>query len=382
MSFNVKFKVNENLEVVESALENMMVIELIWNFKKKFGLKEDNKASFSFNSEIIKADSTKRLKDLGIGKNSVINVKTEKPLDYKPENTENSKILHNNYINMDMNMNNYGNMNMIQSSCFSIMFSINGIYSGSMYVDENMLFREVVSHFYNYYPNKNENEAIFFYKLKPIKSDSTKKLKELGIKNMSIIEFITNTSYNSFNFNYENMGMNPHPFIGLQNYENMNIGSKDENINIVFNYKIVLEANKNTTFSDLSKRFCSQVDVLDRIPKFYLGSQKIKSTDNQTLSQLNIYNNSEIFVLLEKEKYLNVFFCYEGKTICVGATKNTRFSELCKKFCLLAGIRDIDPRYIVNSHLVQKTENRTLAELNIGNQKTIEVLLNAEVIGG
>ena len=78
-------------------------------------------------------------------------------------------------------------------SGFSIVFSLNGLYAGSMYVTENMLFSEVASLFFQYFPMVHENETTFFYDLNPIKSDSTKKLKELGIKNMSKIEVKTNT---------------------------------------------------------------------------------------------------------------------------------------------------------------------------------------------
>jgi len=275
MSINVKFKINGNLEVNESALEQMMFAELVYNFSQKVGLKEEHKPSFTFNSEIIKMESLRILKDLGIKQNSVINVKTVKPLDYKPENTENSKNLQNNNIG-NMNMNNYGNMYMNQnmSSGFFIMFSLNGVYAGSMYVTENMLFSEVVSHFSKYYPIKYENEVFFFYNLNQIKSDSTKKLKELGIKNMSIIDVKTTPINDLFNFNYGSMGMNHYPFIGIQNYQNMSIGSMNEKIKIVFNYKIDLEANKDTTFSDLSKRFCSEVNSLLKAPTYYLGLRK------------------------------------------------------------------------------------------------------------
>ena len=392
MSFNVKFIINGNLEVNESASDNLMFAELIYKFSQKVGLKEEHKAAFIFNSDKIKADSIRTLKDIGIEENSVINVKTKRPLDYKPKNIENSKNLQNNYIDMGMNMNhygnmymnqnmnNYGNMNMNQnmSSGFFIMFSLNGVYAGSMYVTENMLFSEVVSHFSKYYPIRYENEVIFFYNLNPIKSDSNKKLKELGIKNMSIIDIKTKAPINDlFNYNYGNMGMNHYPFIGLQNYENMN-----EKIKIVFNYKIDFEANKDTKFSDLSKRFCSEVDLLLKAHTYYLGSQKIKSTENQTLSQLNIYNNSEISVLTEDKDILNVFFFFEGKTINVQATKNTKFSELSEKFCLLADISDKHPKFLINSFPVHSTDNRTLAELNISNQSKIDVVFEGEIIGG
>ncbi len=47
MSFIVKFKVNEILEISESASENMMLSKLVYNILvKRFLLKEENKVSF------------------------------------------------------------------------------------------------------------------------------------------------------------------------------------------------------------------------------------------------------------------------------------------------------------------------------------------------
>ena len=206
--FDVRFKVNENFEVRIPAIDNMMFAELTYIFGQKVGLKEEHQASFTFNFDPIKPDSMKMLKDLGIKENSIINVKTEKPLNYKPEN----------FISMGMNMNN----------------------PGRMYMNPNMS-------------------------------------------------------------NFGNMGMNPFQNMGLQNFWNMNNGSMNENIQIVFNYKNLLQANINTPFSEISKRFCSQSGILNKEPIYYLGSRKIDSTDNQTLRQLNI-NLLHLEILLFKDK--------------------------------------------------------------------------------
>ena len=75
MSVDIKFKVNDNFEVNVSGLDSMMFGELVYNFGQMVGLKEDNKATFTFNSVIIKADSQRKLTDIGITSNSVINLK-------------------------------------------------------------------------------------------------------------------------------------------------------------------------------------------------------------------------------------------------------------------------------------------------------------------
>ena len=173
MSFNVKFLITGNVVVNMPATDDMMFAELSYNFGQKVGLKEDNKVSFIFNSIQIKADSMRKLKEIGIVENSVIYVNSSKPLFYQPENTENSKIPQNNFIGMGMNMNNSGNMYMNQNmnnfgnmninanmnvgnmnmgpnmkSGFIIIFNLNGEQKINMYVTENMMFCEVVLNFY------------------------------------------------------------------------------------------------------------------------------------------------------------------------------------------------------------------------------------------
>ena len=406
MSFNVKFQINGNLVVDMSAKENMMFAELAYYFSQKVGLKDDNKASFTFNSIFIKVDSMKTLNELGIVENSVIYVKTEKPLDYKPENY---KIQENNFINMGMNMNNSGNMNMNTNmynfgnyfnpmnvrnmnmnpgmkSNFFISFSLNGAPVASMFVNENMMFCEVSQKFYENFDIKNKNEVTFFYNKQQIKSESCKTLKEIGMQNMSIIEIKTKTPINNPNNpNYKNMGNNPSSNIGLQNNGNMNIGNMNESIQIVFNYKILLQANKDTPFSELSKRFCSQAGILNKDPILLFRGSKIELTDNHTLRQLNIQNNSEIQVLLpydDKEEYINIRFNSGGRTINVQATKNTQFSDLCKRYCSRAGILNKDPIYLFNSCAIKANETRTLAQLNISDESTIDVVLFLDDVMG
>ena len=138
MSFNVKFKINDNLEVTECGLDNMMFAEFIYNLSQKVGLKEEHKPTFTFNSEILKMDSMRKLSEIGITSNSVINVKTEKPLDYKPQNTGNSEAPQNNSASTGTNMN-AGNMNMNQN-----------MYAGAMNMNQNMYEPKYVCWKYEY----------------------------------------------------------------------------------------------------------------------------------------------------------------------------------------------------------------------------------------
>ena len=288
MSFIVKFKVNEKFEVGVPGNENMMFVELNYNFSEIVGLKEEHKASFEFNSLPIKPNSMRKLKEIGIKDNSIIKVKTEKPLDYKPkQDTGSFHIPQNNFQDMGMNMNMNPNM-----------------YFGNMSMNQNMN-----------------------------------------------------------NFGFMNM------------------------IQIVFNYsgnKTTLQANINTPFSELSRRFCSLAGITNKYPSYFLGSRKILSNDNQTLSELYIQNNSEISVLLssdENEEYLNIRFNCQGKIIDVAAKKNTKFCDLNERFLIKAGFSGREPVFIINSRKIESTEDRTLAELNINSRTRIEVVFTSEVIG-
>ena len=320
-SFKVKFKINNNAEVSMKASKEMMIAELVLKFTVKVGLKEEHKASFFFNSNQIKVDSCKLIKDIGIKDNSVIQVKTEKPFDYKPvktfdeetektEKKESSDFPQNNFGNMYPNMNYFG-----------------GMYPG-------------MNNFGNMYPGMN---------------------------------------------NFGNM------YPGMNNFGSMYPGMNNfgnNMIQIIFNYsgkRIPILINRDTPFSDLSREFCSQADIQNKFPTYFIGSRKILSTDSQTLSQLYLHNNSEISVSLssaENEEYLILFFLFHGKIITYHEAKKTKFCDLSKKICIKAGIEeDSIPSFFYNSKFIESNNTSTLEELKILNQSKIEVVLRNKIIG-
>ena len=269
-------------------------------------------------------------------------------------------------------------------SGFNIAFTLNGNFFANMHVSEDMMFCEVVKNFFRQVPLKEENEAKFFFNSNEIKSDSARNLKELGVTNMSIIEVKTKTPIN-IPFSQNSMGMNYFQPMGYMGMNNFMGGMNEEVINIKFNYSgssIPIQAKKNEAFSNISQKFCMKAGIRNNeFPTYFLGSRKIDSNDNQTLSQLYIPNNSEISVLLSKEKYMNIIFCCQGKFINCQGTKKTKFSELCKKFCDKAGIQDRTPTFLVNSMRVELDETRTLDQLRIVDKSRIEVVFIHEIIG-
>jgi len=109
-------------------------------------------------------------------------------------------------------------------------------------------------------------------------------------------------------------------------------------------------------------------------PYSYMGQQNYENKND-------ILNHST-----DKDKdtsdNLNIIFVFKNKYFNVQATKYTKFSELSRKFCSIADIEDERLNYLVNSHILKPDDNRTLDELDIKNNRKIEVLIIHSIIGG
>ena len=305
------------------------------------------------------------------------------------------------------------------ASIITIFFKNNGNILGRMLMAEDKMFCELVENFSKDFALKKEDEANFFLDSKEIKSSSKKALKELGIKGNSIIDVKTKTPINNpfisqplmemnpnpiMGMNPNSlmgmnpnpfmgmnpnpiigmnpnpfMGMNPYPFMGMNHFNNMY--NKDKNIQIIFAYYlgnvITLQANIDTSFSELSKRFCKEAGIQDNNLVYNSDFGDILPTDNRSLSQLYIHNNSLIFVSFN----IIIIFCHHGKHTLVQTTKETKFSDLCEIFLNITGIQDEDPVYIYHANKIESTDCRTLAELKMDHQSKIDVIFCSEVIG-
>ena len=85
---------------------------------------------------------------------------------------------------------------------FNVMLKLNG-HVETIYVNENMMFCELT---FIYCRNHNLENPTFYYQSKSIKPDSCRTLKELEIRNMSLIEVETN-SFNNNMFQKGNSNM-------------------------------------------------------------------------------------------------------------------------------------------------------------------------------
>ena len=78
---------------------------------------------------------------------------------------------------------------------------------------------------------------------------------------------------------------------------------------------------------------------------------------------------------------LNLIFNSQGSKIAIQAKKDARFCEVATKFANKAGVLDKEISFIIFSESVKKDCTKTLEELKLKNNNTIEVIFNAEVIG-
>ena len=336
----VSFTANGKPAGSMSVNENMMFAELATKFCENFGLKEDNKPTFSFNSKEIKSESTRTLKELGITPMAAIHVKTPKDFNM-------------NIFNVNTG-NNAGNMGNFQMNNNQFM----GNFGNAGY--------------YGYYQNMNPA----YFQMNP-----------MYYPKMNMNQFQTNpnqvipnpTNPNPTNPNQATITTNP----------NANSGN-GEFLNITFYYKgahIQIQSTSNARFCDLyTNKFIVKAGSPPKPPSFYLNGVRIDSTETKTLKELNIGDKAMIQANEDGKSndnsgFLNIIFICQGKTFPVQATSNDRMCDVSKKFCNKGGFMDKDPAFIVNSKRIESNETKTLKELNINNQARIDVVFTSEVIG-
>ena len=173
----------------------------------------------------------------------------------------------------------------MQNAGFNIIFSLNGNFIGNMFVTGDMMFAAVVNNLYQYHPYISQYQPTFYFNSNPLKPDSCKKLKDLGMQNMSTVEIKTIQPA---------MGVSPNMPINKP-------GNENQFLNIYFNAEgraVLVLGTKNDKFSDISKKFCTKFDDdKNRIPSYLLNNSMIDANDNRTLNELGIHDNQKIEVV-------------------------------------------------------------------------------------
>ena len=342
--YSVSFTLNGNPAGGMYVTEDMLFAELTYSFCQNFGIKEDNKATFVFNSGEIKSDSTKRLKELGIIQMSVINVTTEKPINIT--------------VNNAFPANNAGNMGNFQMNNNQFMQNnFQNVYMNPGYMNNG----------YNGFVNPGYMNNQYMYNA------------------------YMNNGYNNMPQNVNNQNVN-NQNINNQNINNQNTNNNNGNfLDIVFNYKgqpIHVQSTSDAKFCELYQRLSNKIGNPQTPPSFSYNNQTIGANDTRKLSELSIVNQATILVLDSGSQapsangdFLNILFNCQGRTISLQASQDTKIGDLAKRFAAKFGQPDLVPTFFMNSMSIDITKDKTLKDLNIKNQTKIDVVFTSQVIG-
>jgi len=346
--------------------DDMIFAELSTKFCQNFGLKEDNKPTFTFNSAPIKFESTKTLKELGITQMAVIYVKTEKPFNI-PQINPNAN---NNAQNM---MNNFGNMGNFQMNNNQFMMMNPGFMNAGMNPGMNPGFM-----------NAGMNPGMNPGFMNPGFMNPGMNAGMNAGMNPGMNPGFMNNAYMNYQ-NVNNMGQNQN-----QNNQNTNSGSGGF-LDIVFYYKgspIHVQSTSDTKFCELYQKFNVKAGNPQTSPSFYFNFKKIDSNETKTLRELNIGDKATIQASDSAPQspaangdFLNIIFTCHGRIINFQATYDTKIADLAKRFSAKAGNPDQVPTFFMNSRSIDINQDKTLRELNINNQSKIDVVFSAQVIG-
>ena len=305
--------------------ESMTFAQLATSFCTNFGLKEDNKPTFSFNSKDIQFESTQTLKELGISPMSVIQVKTPKIFNMPAMNANNFN-----------NAGNNGNFQMNNNQMYMGNFAMNQGYYGNMnpgyfgnmnnqymnYQNMNMNMGQNVN-------NQNANNAsgdflniTFHYKGSPIQIQSTSNVRFCDLyKNKFIVKAGNPQTPPIFYINNVNINSTETRTLRELNICNQAIIQVSDNgtgnnssgfLNIIFNCQgktFTIQSTQDTKMCDLSVSFCNKAGFVGQIPTFIVNSRKIDSTEKKTLRELGIVNQSKIEVVFTSE-VIGALICY------------------------------------------------------------------------
>ena len=150
--------------------------------------------------------------------------------------------------------------------------------------------------------------------------------------------------------------------------------------------RINIQTTDNVMFAEIAMKYCTKIGIDAGQLEFFLNSKKLSLNSPKLLNELNINNGTVIKVVgngnQNEVKYINVVFAVIGRSIILQGQTNQKFSDLAKKFCVKADVKDTDqPIFILNSQKIGPNDSRTLGELNLRDQARIEVTLLKDVIG-
>ena len=293
------------------------------------------------------------------------------------------------------------------SNGYFIYFKLNGNNYGNMWVNEKMLFYEVTLNFSNYAQLKPENDAIFNFNSQAVKSDSSRTLKDIGIKENSIIEVTAknisnnNAQNNQMNNNFPSMGtfqqvyqMNPQ--VGGM-YQGM--GGMAQGMGGMYPSMGGMYPSMGGMYPSMGGMYQGMGGMAQGMGGMAQGTGGMTqgmggmaqgmggmaqgtggNTTNTTGTPTNIPGTAGKTENIGDDINWNIIFQGNGKIINVQATKDLKFSDLATRFKNKAATNEV-PAFFLNSFKLDENDQRTLAQLGLHNQSKIDVVFTNSVIG-
>jgi hypothetical protein len=307
------------------------------------------------------------------------------------------------------------------SNCYNIMFKLNGNNFGNMCVNEKMMFIEVVQNFNKCAQLKPENEATFSFNSNKIKPESSRTLKDLDIKENSIIEVtaknipINNAQNNQMNNNFPSMGtfqqgyqMSPqaggmaqgmggmyqgmggmypamggmYPAMGGM-YQGM--GGMAQGMGGMYPAMGGMAQGMGGMAQGMGGMAQGMGGMAQGMGGMAQGMGGMAqgmggNATNTTGSSTNTSGTAGKTDNIGDDINWNIIFQVNGKIINVQGTKDLKFSELATRFKNKAATNEV-PTFFLNSFKIEENETRTLSQLGLHNQSKIDVVFQNSVIG-
>jgi len=149
------------------------------------------------------------------------------------------------------------------------------------------------------------------------------------------------------------------------------------------NYEILQNINSIANFiklKDIELILNEQYNNESKIKILFniYNEMNYKSTDNEIISDIRISNRNPLyFEKDEKEKFtnININFLYQGKSSIIKSDINNMFAEVALNFCWKEGIQENEKLlFIYNNNEIEIASPKTIGELNIYNNSTIQVI--------
>jgi len=267
-----------------------------------------------------------------------------------------------------------------------------------MSFNENMNFKELINLFLKNNGFNEYHKAIFSFHSKKINRNIVKQLKELGIKDNSVIEVkkqnLLNITNNNGNMGNITIPQNNYAFMStnmINNNENMgNITIPQNNYafmstNMINNYgnmgNITIPQNN---YAFMSTNMINNNGNMGNItiPQNNYAFMSTNMINNKYIINMaqNMDNNSAMKICDDNSYFYNIIFNFSGSRYSIQGLKNNKFCEVATKFIHKACLGDYFPLFISNSHRIDFSDTHTLEELGFRNFSSIEVI-SSNVIG-